>query len=169
MATSVSRLHAQIAKLQQRADALKKAALQRVLREIQIHGLTADDLFGGGGGVDVGNGRAPRKATAAGGAKTKVAKAPKFGDDQGNVWGGIGKRPQWLKDALASGAKLEDFLLAGKPAAKKPTRAAKATKLAPAKKTRKASAYKKQPAKKAASAGRKRAPAKSQQSEAGED
>lgn len=166
MATSVSRLHAQIAKLQQRADALKKAALQRVLREIQIHGLTSADLFGGG--VDVGNGRAPRKTTAAGGAKTKVAKAPKFGDDQGNVWGGMGKRPQWLKDALASGAKLEDFLLAGKPAAKKPTRAAKATKQAPAKKTRKASAEKKQPAKKAAPAARKRAPAKSKQSEAGE-
>lgn len=165
MATSVSRLHAQIAKLQQRADALKKAALQRVLREIQIHGLTSADLFGGG--VDVGNGRVPRKATP-GGAKTKVAKAPKFGDDQGNVWGGMGKRPQWLKDALTSGAKLEDFLLAGKPAAKKPTRAAKATKQALAKKARKASAGKKPPAKKAAPAGRKRAPAKSQASEATE-
>lgn len=159
MATSVSRLHAQIAKLQQQADALKKAALQRVLREIKLHGLTADELFAGG--VAVGNGRVSRKATAAAGANTTVARAPKFGDDQGNVWGGVGKRPRWLNDALASGAKLEDFLLA----AKKTPRAAKATEQPLATKARKATAEKRRPVKKAAQADRTPAPAKDQESE----
>ena len=38
-------------------------------------------------------------------------KAPKYGDGQGNYYGGKGKRPQWLKDALDNGATLEDFKL----------------------------------------------------------
>jgi hypothetical protein len=29
----------------------------------------------------------------------------------------MGKRPQWLKDRLEAGASLEEFLLAGRPAA----------------------------------------------------
>jgi DNA-binding protein H-NS len=33
----------------------------------------------------------------------------KFRDETGRTWGGIGKRPQWLRDALAAGKSLQDF------------------------------------------------------------
>ena len=36
----------------------------------------------------------------------------KYRDGAGNTWGGMGKRPQWLRDALTSGRRLEDFLVA---------------------------------------------------------
>jgi DNA-binding protein H-NS len=42
----------------------------------------------------------------------KRARSAKFRDEAGNTWGGMGKRPQWLRDALASGKRLEDFLIA---------------------------------------------------------
>lgn len=138
MATSVSRIHAQIAKLQQQADALKQAAVKRVQREIELHSLTSEDLFGGG--TSVGGGRNP-KAVKAIRAKSKTAKAPKYGDSSGNTWGGMGKRPLWLKDALEAGSSLEQFLLsnvaskakAGSTAKQK----AKRSSQAPAKKTAK--------------------------------
>ena len=51
---------------------------------------------------------AAKKAAAKSAAK-KSAKA-KYQDGAGNSWGGFGPRPKWLKDALAGGKKLEDFL-----------------------------------------------------------
>ena len=36
-------------------------------------------------------------------------KPVRFRDDEGNTWIGRGPRPQWLKDALASGKNLGDF------------------------------------------------------------
>jgi DNA-binding protein H-NS len=135
MATSVSRIHAQIAKLQQQADALKQSAVKRVQREIALHGLTAEDLFGGGSSV--GNGRKAKSTTpmkAKKVASTKSAKAPKYGDSAGNTWGGMGKRPKWLRDALEQGASLEDFVL-GTPKSSRPTEAAPSRKLKVATKT----------------------------------
>jgi DNA-binding protein H-NS len=122
MATSVSRIHAQIAKLQQQADALKQAAVKRVQREIELHGLTAEDLFSSG----------TTKAKRTAGAKG--ARAAKYGDSAGNTWGGMGKRPQWLRDALDQGASIEDFLL-GTTKASKPTKAVPARKAKTASKT----------------------------------
>jgi DNA-binding protein H-NS len=150
MATSVSRLHAQIAKLQQQADALKQAAVKRVQREIELHGLTVDDLFGGG--TSVGGGQRAKSSKAVKARSTKSAKAPKFGDSAGNTWGGMGKRPQWLKDALEGGASLEDFLLGAS--------AAKPTASAGAKRARKAApAGAKKASKKSAAAGGAKKPA----------
>ena len=46
-------------------------------------------------------------------AKTaKTAKPPKYADGAGNTWGGMGKRPEWIRQALAAGQALEDFLIA---------------------------------------------------------
>ena len=45
-------------------------------------------------------------------AKAANAKAPavvRYKDDKGNTWVGRGKRPQWLRDALAAGRKIEEF------------------------------------------------------------
>lgn len=34
-----------------------------------------------------------------------------YQDANGNTWGGRGRRPNWLNDAIARGKNLEDFLL----------------------------------------------------------
>lgn len=38
------------------------------------------------------------------------AGAPKYTDEAGNIWSGRGPRPKWVKDALASGKSLNDFV-----------------------------------------------------------
>ncbi|MCQ8896732.1 H-NS histone family protein [Limnobacter humi] len=43
--------------------------------------------------------------------KSTIATAQKYGDGQGKYWSGKGRRPQWLKDALASGKVLSDYEL----------------------------------------------------------
>ena len=50
-------------------------------------------------------------------------------DAFGNTWVGMGKRPQWLRDALATGKSLEDFLVngAGKASATAATAPSKKT------------------------------------------
>jgi DNA-binding protein H-NS len=43
---------------------------------------------------------------------TKAPAAPKvvkFRNDTGGTWGGLGKRPDWLRNALAAGKQLSDF------------------------------------------------------------
>ena len=39
--------------------------------------------------------------------------AAKYADQAGNTWHGKGRRPTWLKDAIAAGKQLNDFLLSG--------------------------------------------------------
>ena len=112
MTKSYSQLMKQIARLQSEADEIRRKEAQgvivRIKEAIQAYGLTATDL-----------GLAQGKAPAAKGAKasrkrTKVRKArsklpPKFRDESGNTWVGRGKRPDWLRSALAAGRKLEEF------------------------------------------------------------
>ncbi|MGJ7528914.1 H-NS histone family protein [Variovorax sp. GB1P17] len=99
----------QIAQLQKEADTLRKkeaaGVLARIKEAISVYGFTAEEL---------GVGTRKTKAAAAPVAKRKGAKkgavksaksasAPRFKDDQGNVWGGRGPRPAWFKAALESG------------------------------------------------------------------
>lgn len=154
MAKSLSKIMGQIEKLQKEAAAIQSTVIARIRREIAQHGLTAEHLFGSSDSTFVGNGRAaPAKGAPANAVKAKSARAakpPKFADDQGNAWGGIGKRPQWIRDALASGRSLEEFLVGAKkaaPAAKKTRAAAKA---APVKAVKVAAKKKAAPAKKVA-------------------
>ena len=64
----------------------------------------------GGKGPNSGKTRKVRKDKG-----TKAAKAPaapkvvKFRNDTGGTWGGLGKRPDWLRNALAAGKQLSDF------------------------------------------------------------
>ena len=44
------------------------------------------------------------------GNKAKAVGPAKYADRAGNTWGGRGRRPQWLKDALAAGRRLDEFL-----------------------------------------------------------
>ena len=110
---SLPSLRAQIAKLEQKAETIKRQVVSRLQREIKAHGLTSEDLFGP---IIAGNGRSA-KATSAPRSTAGGARQPKYGDGGGNVWGGMGKRPQWLKERLEAGASLEEFLLAGRPSA----------------------------------------------------
>jgi len=105
----------QIETLQQQADKLRREEIEGVVSRIRDavnhYGLTAEDL-----------GLAPQAPRAArsgarpaakkgrkGAAAKPPARAVKFRDEAGHTWGGIGKRPQWLRDALAAGKTLDDF------------------------------------------------------------
>lgn len=111
MAKTLSNIMSQIERLQKEAAALQSEAVNRIRKEIAKFGLTPEQLFGGA---------APRKATR---AKSAAPKTAKYADGAGGTWGGRGKRPEWLRQALAAGRALEEFLVqkAAEPAAKKRT------------------------------------------------
>lgn len=117
MKKSYAQLVKQIEGLQAEAEKLRQQEVAGVvakLRETIVHyGLTAEDL--GLAAKAAAKPAAKKKARAAKPAAKprrgsgKSAVAPRFRDEAGNSWVGIGKRPQWLRDALANGKKLEDF------------------------------------------------------------
>ena len=121
---TLAALNAQIAALQAQADALRKKEVAEVIAKVKDaiahYGLTAADLgFGKAAGQA---GRSPSPSVVGGeparkGRKKAVAKpsakAVKFKDDHGHTWGGIGKRPDWFKAALAAGKTPEDLLAKG--------------------------------------------------------
>lgn len=110
-------LNAQIAELQAQAEALRAeevaGVVARIRDAIAHYGLTAADLGlagkqtraakGAGAGVSASAGKRARK---------KSTKAVKYADGQGNTWIGVGKRPNWFNEALASGKKPEDLRVA---------------------------------------------------------
>ena len=119
---TLAALNAQIAALQSQADALRRKEVAEVVAKIKDaiahYGLTAADL-----GLATGA-RKSAKLPAAGGDKPPskrrkkagpkpTARTVKFKDDQGNTWGGMGKRPAWFKAALASGKTPEELLANG--------------------------------------------------------
>ncbi len=104
--------------LQQEIDVLQKQAEQakaeeiadvvsRIKEAIAVYGLTAQDL-------GLTSFRRPaakpgRAAPAKRRGRPASAAKPKYRDEAGNVWGGRGPRPAWLRTALGSGMKLEEF------------------------------------------------------------
>jgi DNA-binding protein H-NS len=101
MARSYAQLQQQIQKLQIEAEKLRHAETQGVIDRIKTaidhYGLTSDHLFGAAPKV--------RAAKASNGAA-------KYSDGQGRTWSGKGKRPNWLREAIASGRSLDDFTAA---------------------------------------------------------
>ncbi len=97
-----AKLQQHIAALQAEAAKVKSqevaGVVSKVKEAIATYGITHHDLFGGQS-VAV-----KRKATA------KKSSAAKYIDGKGGQWVGRGKRPTWLRDALAAGKKLEDFV-----------------------------------------------------------
>ena len=81
-------------------DEGRNKAIAEIRELMTQHGLTAADVAA-----------APRRASGAGAAGTRVSKpvAAKYKDGQGNSWTGRGLKPKWLTGALASGKKIEDF------------------------------------------------------------
>jgi DNA-binding protein H-NS len=124
MTHTYAQLQKQIASLETKAQELKRAEAAGVIAKIKeaiaVYGLTTADLFGGRSVKTI-------KGTRGSGKRTGF----KYADANGNTWVGMGKRPQWLRDALAAGNSLEDFLVNG--AGKVKVRSAVET--APSKKT----------------------------------
>ncbi len=104
----------QIETLKQEAEKLRRKEVDGVIGRIRgaitAYNLTAEDLgFGGKAKKAAGKAAAPAKR---GKGKASAAKSPtevKFQNDSGGTWGGRGKRPQWLRDAINSGKQLSDF------------------------------------------------------------
>ena len=147
MAQTYAQIAKQIAALQTRAEKLKRQEVGEVIAKIKkaiaAYGITAQELFG----------KAAAAKTKATTKETKSAGIPKYSDGNGNVWGGMGPRPQWLREALASGKQLTDFLTGG---------GEKGDGVAPTAKSNKTASVKKSAAKRAGTkkTGRKKAAAK---------
>lgn len=103
-------LEKQAAVLQQQIELARQTERDAVLAEIKSlmaqHGVTLAEL-GGSSGKPAAT-RAGRGSKASSSAGRKVA--PKYRDAAtGDTWSGRGLQPNWLKAALASGRKIEDF------------------------------------------------------------
>jgi len=114
MSRTYSQIVKQIEALKAEAEKLRKGEIDGVVKRIReaiaFYGLKASDLGLGAAAV------AASKKTRAKKAGPKKAKdstpaVVKFRNDSGGTWGGRGKRPQWLRDALATGKTLNDFLV----------------------------------------------------------
>lgn len=117
MTKSYQQLRKQIEDLERQAEKLKRdevdGVIERIRDAIKVYGLTAADLGLAGGRAPKAAakpGRKPGRPKKTGGAKGSTV-APKYRDENGNTWAGRGKRPVWLRTALASGRKLEDFAI----------------------------------------------------------
>ncbi len=87
-----------------------EGVIGRIREAIDAYGLTAADLGLAPKAQGKSKVAAPAKKRAAKGTKAaKAAPVVKYRNDAGGTWGGIGKRPQWLRDALAAGKTLADF------------------------------------------------------------
>ena len=110
MAKSLDKVLAQIEQLQRQADALRKkeiaGVVARIQEAIEHYNLTPEELFGSSGSR--GRRRGGRNEAPAG--RTKAG-APKYQGPQGQTWTGVGKRPRWFVEALASGKSAEDLLV----------------------------------------------------------
>jgi DNA-binding protein H-NS len=104
MTQTYAQLQKQIASLEAQAERVKSAetdaVIGRMKQAIAVYGITAADLFGG-------------KSVKAGKSKASKRSGAKYADGLGNTWVGMGKRPQWLRDALAAGKSLQDFAVDG--------------------------------------------------------
>jgi DNA-binding protein H-NS len=115
MKRSYEQVLKQIEALKVEAENLRRTevsgVIERIREAISFYGLTAADLGMAG---TLGRSSKADAPTQRKGRKKAAAKAPavvKYRNETGGTWGGIGKRPQWLRDALAGGKSLEDFLV----------------------------------------------------------
>lgn len=114
MKKSYAQVVEQIEALKVEAEKLRRVevagVIERIRGAIKAYDLSAADL-----GLAAKPGRKPKAGMPSPFGKRKARKGtkapatPKYRNDSGGTWGGIGKRPQWLRDALAAGKQLSDF------------------------------------------------------------
>lgn len=124
MTQTYSQLQKKIAKLQKAADALRQKEVAGVVSRIKVaiehYGLTARQL-------GLADGPTPGQATAKAKPKAFTKARPsgkpaagakyKYSNGNGQSWSGRGPRPRWLREAIAGGQVLDEFLAApGAPA-----------------------------------------------------
>jgi DNA-binding protein H-NS len=114
MTKTYAQIVKQIEVLKQDAEKIRRKEVEgvigRIREAISVYSLSADDLGFGSKKAKTAGKAAVAKTLKRRGAK--AAKAPavvKFRNETGGTWGGRGKRPQWLRDALAAGKTLADF------------------------------------------------------------
>lgn len=112
MSKTYEQLTREIAALQRAAAEIlsteKKSVISKVNALIATYEITASELaFAQSLSSATSGSRSRAKAPAASGAR--------YRDDAGNVWGGRGPRPVWLRAALAVGKTLESFLVTTSP------------------------------------------------------
>lgn len=139
MAQTYTQIQRQIEALQKQADKLKQSEVSGVVERIKVaiahYDLTPDQLFGTSTTKPskVKSGKAAGKS---GGVKNAGSAA--YADDHGNVWGGRGPRPKWLREAIAGGKSLDGFATSAKTTS---LTATKAKKQKPVASKRKATQY----------------------------
>lgn len=125
MPKSLKQVLSQIEKLQKEAEALRtkeiSGVVARIREAIEHYSLTPEELFGAGAkkasrrGRPAGAGANAKAGRKSAGKRAAVGRqsmgAPKYHDGAGRTWTGVGKRPNWFKDALAAGKKAEDLLV----------------------------------------------------------
>lgn len=117
MAKTLRQIEQQIAKLQREADIVRKreigGVIERIRTAVDHYGLTPQDVFGKGAGMQSGGRKASNPAAARPVRKANPRKGQpvpvKYRDEKGNTWAARGNRPRWLVEALKSGKSLEDF------------------------------------------------------------
>jgi len=116
MAQTYLQVQKQIQVLQREAEKLRMREMSGVIDRIKVaiaeYGITAEQL---------GFGSVSRQAVVKkSSSKTPTAGKAKYSNGQGQVWGGMGPRPAWLRAELDAGKSLEDFLVSKAPAKAKP-------------------------------------------------
>ena len=126
MTKTYSQLVKQIESLKLEAERARRkemdGVISRIRTAISAYSLTAEDLGfdAAASGGRSSNGRSPNAAAApatkrrrrrGAAVAAQPARAVKFSNGNGGTWGGRGKRPQWLRDALGQGKSLDDFLV----------------------------------------------------------
>ncbi len=111
MPKSLKQVLDQIAKLEKQAEALKAKEIEgvvaRIKEAIEHYGLTEKELFGS---AATGAAAKPKLRKArVDKAPKKAPSPPKYQDDAGHTWTGVGKRPTWFKLALEAGKTADDL------------------------------------------------------------
>jgi DNA-binding protein H-NS len=111
MTKTYAQIVKQIESLKVDAEKLRRKEIEgvvgRIRDAIDAYKLTAEDLGFGTKAKATFKKAAPAKTRAKKGPKP--APVVKFRNEAGGTWGGRGKRPQWLRDAIAGGKTLADF------------------------------------------------------------
>lgn len=111
MAQTYLQIKRQIETLEKQAKKLKSqevaGVVERIKTAIAHYGLTAEQL---GLAPATSPPRDNPRVPTSGVAHRSGPNDAKYADGHGNVWAGRGPRPHWLRDPLAAGKSLEDFV-----------------------------------------------------------